>query len=170
MSVDVTNWVWFLGGILLIAAEIQFPHFYAGFFGIAALVVAALRWLHLIENVEISLIVWAFISIVLLLTFRRMVINRLRPEISVQSTDEDLEAIGEVVDVVATVSAGDETGRIRFRGTTWPAVSSGKTIPAGTKAKILYRDNLVWRIEEISGPEQSNGEKLTPPLLTSGEK
>lgn len=170
MSADVINWIWFFGGILLIAAEIQIPHFYSGFFGIAALIVAVLRWLHLLESLEISLIAWAVISIVLLLSFRRMVVNRLSPEISVQSTDEDLEAIGEIVEVVTTISPADSTGRIRFRGTTWPAVSSGKTIPAGTRARILYRDNLIWKVEEFSDPEKSDDEKLSPPLIKSGEK
>jgi membrane protein implicated in regulation of membrane protease activity len=61
--------------------------------------------------------------------------------------DEDLDAFGAIVRVAATVRPDDASGRIEFRGSTWSASSVSGTLPTGSTARIVYRDNLTWIIE-----------------------
>jgi len=167
---DIVSWAWFIGGILLIAAEVQFPHFYSLFFGAGALIIAALHWMGLLTAPIPSIFAWVIISTILLVSLRRLAAKRLHSESTYQLTDEDIDAIGTIVDVVTDVNNTDNQGRIRFRGTTWPATSNHGSIPAGTKAKILYRDCLVWRVEayhELETSEEKN--RLSPPVIRSGE-
>jgi membrane protein implicated in regulation of membrane protease activity len=90
-------------------------------------------------------------------------------ETSVESTDEDMEAIGEVVDVVTTINSTGDQGRIWFRGTSWPALTKEGTILPGKKARILYRDNLIWRVEAAPESEDKN-QVQQKPLILEGEK
>lgn len=78
-------------------------------------------------------------------------------------TDEDLEAVGSVVEVVESVTSSDQKGRVRFGGTTWPAISKEGTIPKGKKAKLILRDNLVWTVEPYDAEElpHSHIEQIT---------
>lgn len=66
--------------------------------------------------------------------------------------DEDLDAFGTVVDVVETVRPDDGSGRIELRGSTWSATSVAGTLPVGSRARIIYRENLTWIIEPYDGP------------------
>lgn len=75
-------------------------------------------------------------------------------------TDEDVEAVGKIVEVVKEVGSGNDHGRIRFGGTTWPAVTKEGVIMAGKKARILYRDNLVWIVEPHIELEKSSSDEL----------
>ncbi len=143
---ETITWIWFGGGVLLLAIELFFPHLIVCFLGGAAIVVAALRWLGLIPGFVESFAVWLVTSVVLLVGLRHFLVKWLPSESSVGITDEDVDAVGTIVEVVETVSEADQ-GRIRFGGTTWPAVSSSGTLLPGQKAKLLYRNNLVWVVE-----------------------
>lgn len=77
---------------------------------------------------------------------------------SYELSDEDLDAVGSIVETLSTVHCGDHSGRIRFRGSTWPATAIAEDIPAGHKARIVYRDNLAWTLEPYDGLAQP-GEK-----------
>ena len=61
--------------------------------------------------------------------------------------------------VLELVASGNSDGRIRHRGSSWPATCLEGSIPEGKKARLLYRDNLVWFVE----PE------MDPDLLADGE-
>jgi len=80
------------------------------------------------------------------------------PQDRYELPDEDLDAVGTVVEVITPVLVENSTGRIRFRGSTWPAVSIADEIPAGQLARIVYRDNIAWVIEAYAGL-QAPGEK-----------
>jgi inner membrane protein len=156
MSPEIVTWIWCASGVLLIAAELVFPHFFAGFLGVAALLVAALRWIGLISSLGASVAVWAICSVILLLTLRHLAMKKLRSESHFQITDEDVEAHGEIAEVVKELNTENNQGRIRYRGTTWPAISKHGVLAPGTKVRILYRDNLNW-IVEPSFEEPSSG-------------
>jgi membrane protein implicated in regulation of membrane protease activity len=158
---DALTWMWLGGGLLLIAFEIAWPHFFTSFFGLGAIVVAVLRWAGVLESFFSCFLVWIVISTVLVLTSRHYAKRFLYGETTYTVTDEDLDAAGEVVEVVSTVIAESATGRVRFRGVTWPAISVGRTIQPGEKAKLLFRDNLIWRIEAVIDPR---GEAAPTPL------
>jgi membrane protein implicated in regulation of membrane protease activity len=137
---------WIIVGIVLILAELIVPGLVLVFLGVGALAVALLIWLGVIDSWVAALTAW-FISSLLLLLVLRSFFQRLMPgDASRQSTDEDLDAFGSVVDVVETITP-EKHGRIHFRGTTWQAACYEDTIEAGSKARIVFRDNLIWVVE-----------------------
>src|SRR5207248_2300786 len=113
----------------------------------------------LVNGMTASLMIWFMSSVVLLISLRHMAVKFLHSESSYQLTDEDVEAAGQIVEVITTVSEDDEKGRVRFRGTTWPAVSREGTILPGQKARLLYRNNLLWRVEPYSASIEENQEQ-----------
>lgn len=70
---------------------------------------------------------------------------------SYELSDEDRDAVGSIVETLSPVRCEDHSGRIRFQGSTWPATAVAEDIPAGQKARIVYRENLAWVIESYDG-------------------
>jgi membrane protein implicated in regulation of membrane protease activity len=160
--IDLITWVWLIAGILLVVTELFIPGLVVCFIGLAAMLVAGLRWLGLLTGMVDSFTVWFLSSIVFLVGLRHLMLKWLPSERTYQMTDEDLEAVGSVVEVVEPVSRTDQKGRVRFGGTTWPATSKEGTISKGKKAKLILRDNLVWTVEayEIEDLPPSNIETI----------
>jgi inner membrane protein len=161
MRWDVFTLVWLACGAGLISIEFGYPHFYSIFFGAGALLVGILHAIGLVDSLTTSLAIWFFSSVLLLITLRHMAIKMLHSESTYQLTDEDVEAAGQIVDVITAVSEHDEKGRVRFRGTTWPAISREGTIQPGQKARLLYRNNLIWRVEPYSAEENQQQKALS---------
>jgi membrane protein implicated in regulation of membrane protease activity len=138
---------WIVAGVVLIILELVVPGAVLIFLGVGALLVALLIWLGMVQTLVSSITAWFIASLVLLLVLRSFFQRFVSGDAEKQSTDEDLDAYGEVVDVVEAVGPSQE-GRIRYRGTTWQAACYDHTIEAGAKAQIVYRENLIW----IVGP------------------
>ena len=137
---------WIVAGAVLIVLELIVPGAILVFLGAGALLVALLVWLGLIQTWVASITTWFIASLILLLALRSLLQRFISGDAERQSTDEDLDAYGEVVDVVEAIAPGEE-GRIRFRGTTWQAVCYDQTLEAGTKAQIICREDLIWTVE-----------------------
>jgi inner membrane protein len=150
MPPEMLTWIWLISGIVLLVSELFIPGLITGFFGIGAILIAVLRWLGIISGLTQSLVAWLGISFVLLVTLRQIALKWFPSQRSFELTDEDVTAAGTVVDVVQEIHPSRSDGRIRFGGTTWPAVSKEGVLLTGTKAKLLYRDNLVWVVEPWS--------------------
>jgi membrane protein implicated in regulation of membrane protease activity len=123
------------------------------FLGLAAVLVGFGRWLGVWDSAMGSLTAWFVLSIVMLVVLRSLVARWLPGDVTVQPTDEDTEALGSIVEVVAEVNATDQRGRIRFQGSSWPAISLKGTLPAGQKVRLLARDNLAWVVEPAEGQD-----------------
>jgi inner membrane protein len=160
---DLITWIWLIGGILLIVTELFVPGLVVCFLGLGAILVACFRWLGFLTGMVDSLTVWFITSIILLVGLRHFLLRYLPSERTFQMTDEDLDAVGSVVEVVESVTSSDQKGRVRFGGTTWPAISKEGTIPKGKKARLILRDNLVWTVEPYDAEElpHSNIEQIT---------
>ena len=65
-----------------------------------------------------------------------------------EEEDEELEESSEDV-------SEEESGKIRFNGTTWRARSLQGTIRAGEQVRIKYRENITWIVEAIGVQEPS---------------
>ncbi len=144
---------WIVGGVILLAAEIIVPGMVLGFLGAAALLVALALWLGLIEGLVQALTSWFIGSIVMLVALRGLFQRMMPGDEAVQSTDEDLDAFGTVVEVAETIPEGEQ-GRIRFRGTTWVATCYERTLEPGSRAKLVTREGITWVVEPIEeGPE-----------------
>ncbi|HEX7926260.1 MAG TPA: NfeD family protein [bacterium] len=150
---DSWTWAWLAGGAILMAAEVAVPGLIVVFLGLAAVTVAAGRWLGLWGSPMGSLTAWFVWSILYLVVLRTLAVRWLPGESTVQPTDEDNAAYGQVVDVVTAVNPQTPEGRIRFQGSSWPAISLQGDIPAGQKARLLSRDNLAWVVEPVNDME-----------------
>jgi inner membrane protein len=153
---DWITWFWLGIGVLLIASELLHLSFTTLFLGVAALIVALLTGVGLVEGLIFSIVVFAVTSLGLVIPLRPLVRKYLPGESQHDPSDEDRNAYGMVVPVIETVHEGDNSGRIRFQGTTWPATSLAGEIPAGTQARLVTRDKLAWIVEPAPDDELSS--------------
>ena len=150
---------WIVAGALMILLELFLPGMVLGFLGSSALIVAVLIWLGWIDTLISALTTWFILSLLLLLSLRGLCLRLVGGRSERQSTDEDGDAYGTVVDVVERISP-DQAGRIHYRDATWQAICYDRPIEAGEKAILAYRENLVWVVEaaglEGGGPLQES--------------
>jgi membrane protein implicated in regulation of membrane protease activity len=144
---DAWTWAWFAGGAILMALELALPGMVAVFLGLAAVVVGLGRWIGLWSSAMGSLTAWFILSIAFLVLLRSLVARWFPSEATQSPTDEDVAAYGQIVEVLTEVNAAQPQGRIRFQGSTWPAISLQGVIPAGQRVRLLARDNLAWVVE-----------------------
>ena len=147
MNPDTITWIWFGAGALLMLTEFLIPGLVVVFLGLGAMLVAVGRWLHLLEGEISSFTAWFIISLALVISLRQLLSRFVPAETSYQSPEEDLNAQGTVVEVLDAVDDQHSVGRIRFQGSSWPATCLEGRIASGDKARLLYRDNLVWVVE-----------------------
>ncbi len=148
---------WLIAGILLMVAEIITPGFVVVFLGLAAVLVGLAAGLGIIGGWMTAIGVWVATSVGLVVALRGTAKKLLPGESERTSTDEDIDALGTVVEVIEDVGPF-ESGRIRFRGSTWAAQSIQDRIPAGRRARILTRDNLIWIVEPVAELSSSTSE------------
>lgn len=141
-------WYWIGAGIALAVLELVVPGAVLVFLGAAAVIVGLLLMAGLISGIVQAFTAWFIISLVLLFTLRGLVQRFMPGDQSWQSTDEDADAYGLIVDVVETIEKMEQ-GRINFRDSTWPATCYEQTLEAGAKARIVTRDNLLWVVEPV---------------------
>lgn len=139
---------WIVVSAVLILLELVVPGMVLMFLGAGALVVALLVWLGLVQSWISSITIWFIVSLLLLVLLRGCVQRLLPGEKETQSTDEDLDAFGKEVDVLETITP-DTAGRISYRGATWQAACYEHTLATGSRARIVYRDELVWVVEPV---------------------
>jgi inner membrane protein len=149
-SPETFTWVFLLGGALLALAELIVPGLVVVFLGSSGMVVGALMWLGVVVSLPVAFAVWVILSVLLILVLRRTLLRFFPAESAFTPFDADAVAFGTTVEVVEEIPQGGQ-GRIRHQGTTWPAVSRGNHIPAGTRVKLVYRDNLAWVVEPVPG-------------------
>ena len=141
---------WIVAGVFMILLEVFLPGMVLGFLGSSALIVAALIWVGWVDTVISALTTWFILSLVLLLSLRGLFLRFVGGRSERQSTDEEEDAYGTVVEVVERITP-DQAGRIHYRDATWQAICYDRTIEAGEKAVLAYRENLAW-VVEAAGP------------------
>ena len=149
MTFDLFTLTWLILGGALILLELAIPGLVVIFFGLSAVIIGLAAGLGLIKSWGLALLAWSLTSAGLVMGVR-MGGKRLSPGVREKALpDEELDAFGKRVEVVEMVGPNLE-GRIRFRGTTWPARALDEELAAGTFARIVTRDNLVWIVERDS--------------------
>lgn len=141
-------WYWIIAGIILVVLELVVPGAVLVFLGAAAVIVGLLLMTGLITGLIQAFTAWFIVSLVLLFTLRGLMLRFMPGDESWQSTDEDADAFGMIVDVAETIEKMEQ-GRIDFRGSTWPATCYEQTLEEGAKARIVTRDNLIWVVEPV---------------------
>jgi inner membrane protein len=170
---DIISWIWLIAGVLLCAIELFIPALVVVFLGLSAMFVALLRFAGIVDSHVASFFVWVIVSVVMVLSLRKMVRKYFPASTNKADIDEDTAAFGQVVDVITATADVHQNGRIRFQGTTWPAITTVGVIAAGQKAKVVFRDNLVWVVEPVqnAGLLEDNQSVLVPQDFTlKGQK
>lgn len=151
--------VWAVIGIACIGMEMLTPGFVMFFFGMGALATAlvslipgvnSVLWLQILFFVGFSLIALIFLR----KHFARIFAGSVFDSSKVASEEA---GAGEIVEVTEIVGPQRE-GRIRFRGTTWRAKTTGVDIAAGSHARIVSLQGMVYKIEPDSDSPEKDKE------------
>lgn len=143
-------WFWVILAVVLIVAEVAIPGGIIVFLGIAGFIVAISMQLGFVATWTNALTLWFVSSLVMVIMLRGVAQKLVGGDSTIANTDEDVDALGEVVEVVATIGPGEAKGRVVFRDVRWNAVGDGSEIPAGDKAQIVTRDNITLVVEKIT--------------------
>lgn len=149
MDGETLTWIFLIGGVILMILEALLPGGVAFFLGISGIGVGLLRWLGILSDPASAVMAWLFSSVALTIAIRPFIKKYFKGETSYKFADEDYEAIDKIVDVVEPVTDKNDSGRIRFNGISWQARTIDGQIPAGSKAKICYRENTTWIVEPL---------------------
>lgn len=154
MDPSTITTIWLIAGIVLMLGELILPGLVVIFLGLGAMLVALLRYIGIITSDITSFTAWFILSLLLILLLRWVFLRIFPPDSYYTATKEDEDATGTTVEVTNTINSHNTEGRIRFRGSTWPAICQNGEIPSGKQARLLYRDNLSWVVEEVSHWEE----------------
>jgi membrane protein implicated in regulation of membrane protease activity len=142
---------WLIGGALLVLLEFLVPGLVVVFLGLGALLTGGVLYLRWITEPVALLAFFAFSSILMLATLRRLIMRFYPSDSERVEADEDKLLIGQKATAISTIYPSDFSGRIRFSGTTWSARSERGEIAEGAEVVIVGRENInfVVRAERI---------------------
>ena len=132
--------VWAVAGIVLLVAEFLVPGFVIFFFGVGALLTALASALlpPVAGSIALQGVIWALGSILSLRFLRRRFSRVFRGDTVEGPSTED---VGATVVVTERITP-DEPGRVRYRGTSWKAISYTESFVPGDRVQIVQEDNL----------------------------
>jgi membrane protein implicated in regulation of membrane protease activity len=137
MNLVIADWHWLVFGMLLMLAEIILPSFTIFWFGLGALIVAALLWLFPTVSLTLQLLTWALASIV----FTALWFTLVRPYMKDRTkAGIALEAVrGETGQVIRAPVEG-ERGTVRFTtpllgDDEWPFICS-EPVAVGERVSV----------------------------------
>ena len=159
MDADILTWIFLGGGLLLMILEFALPGGVAFFLGVSGLIVGFLRFFDVITSTGGSVAAWMVLSVGLTIAIRPFIKRYFKPESSFKYADEDYEAMDQIAEVIEDVTDYDNSGKIRFDGTSWRAKSLEGNIKAGEKVRIRFRENITW-IVEAEGVQEPSKEQL----------
>ena len=144
MGLDIDlGWLWLIGGVLLLAAEVVAPGFFLIFIGAAAIltgVIALALGLSLAPQLAIFAIV-AFLSVRIL--GRRFYQSKYDVSSDPMLNDRVARLLGKVVTVVQPVNA--DGGRVRVGDSEWSA--RGGPAAVGDRVRIVDIDGNCLKVE-----------------------
>lgn len=134
---EIAWWMWLVGGLGLILAELAITSFFVVWFGLGALIVGALLWLWPGLPLSAQLAVWTLASSGMVFLWLRV----FRPGVEAARIGQAQgEAIGEIGLLVNPVEAYGK-GSVRFQrplmgAEAWPCLAD-EAIPAGTRVRVV---------------------------------
>jgi membrane protein implicated in regulation of membrane protease activity len=137
-------WLWVLGGLGLLVVEMVTPGgLFALFFGVSALCVALLAALG--AGLVAQWLVFTALSLVLLLTLRSKLQDRLRPAVTAAIDP----IVGEEAVLMNDLPAGGEA-KAELRGVPWNArAASGIPLRAGQRCRVERVEGLVLWVRGV---------------------
>lgn len=147
--------IWACVGVVLMLAEVIIPGGIVILLGAACLVVASALGIGLIEGAAQAFTLWFISSMVLLLAFRHVTQKLVGGDSHVDNTDEELDLFNKQALVKADIGPGEKSGRVEFQGAEWPALGDGSLIPAGSRVRVICRDNISLVVEALSADQHA---------------
>ncbi|MHC4293017.1 MAG: NfeD family protein [Planctomycetota bacterium] len=140
--------IWFVIGIVLLVMEFALPGLIVFFFGVGAVIVAAVC-LFVDISINAQLLIFIVASVLSLLCLRKWLKGVfLGHTVSKQNLKENLEEfLGQRATVVEKIvpKAG---GKVEFRGTNW-AADAEQEIQEGTVVEIIDKDNITLKVKPL---------------------
>ena len=136
-------WLWLLLGFLLFALELATPGgFFVVFFGVGAVVVAALAAFDIAGPLWLQCALFGVISLASMLLFRKPIQNRFS-----RSSGRAVDSLVGETAVSMDLIGVRQMGRAELRGTVWSACNSGEAaIAAGQRCSVERVDGLTLYI------------------------
>ncbi len=144
---------WIVLAIIFGVAELVVPGAVLMFLAASGLLVAVCIAMGLVDTWMSVLTLWFISSLVMLIALRGLVTRFVPGDESYSNTEEILDDLGEIVEVVKTIGPGENIGRVSFRDINWNAVSDGSEIGKGEKVKIVSRDNITLIVEPATAED-----------------
>jgi membrane protein implicated in regulation of membrane protease activity len=140
---------WFLLGIALMLLELLMPGFVVIFFGIGAIITAAITYFGLSGNLTVQIVIFLVTSIVSLVLFRRkwsasfkgVVARKFKQGESIDNI------IGKKAVVKEDIIPGKLQGKVEFNGTMWD-VECDEHVKAGGVVEIIEQKNLKLKVKK----------------------
>lgn len=137
--------LWLVLGLLLMIAELAIPGFVAFFFGVGALVAAAVA-----QFTDVSTLtqgyVFAAASVLSLALGRRLFSATLHGKRGAPVADADDDGLAGAAATVTEAIEPPRTGRVALRGSEWAAVAA-RPIGKGETVTVVSRNNITLTVE-----------------------
>lgn len=138
-------WGWVVIGVLLLGAELFIieADFFLVFLGAAAVITGLLGLAMPVIPEWAQWLIFAGLSVVSMVLFRKQVYQLLRPNVPDMADD----MLREELQLPVGLPVG-ATCRVELRGSTWTARNEGpEPIPAGVKVRVVGVDGITLRVE-----------------------
>jgi len=138
-------WHWLLVGLVLVAAEMAAAGgFYVIFFGVAALLIALLQLVGIVDATWLQLLLFSVFSVASLLFFRNPLMRRLH----LTGGATDIDSLSGARGTVLEAMAPGAPGRVEVRGTTWSARNVGSTaLQNGARCDVVRSERLTLLVK-----------------------
>jgi inner membrane protein len=147
MDIDIV-WIWGIGGLALLAAELVAPGFYLLWVGCAALIVCGVAASFEVP-LKAQLLVFAVSALATCIAGwfvyrgQRLTAAGLRPDDINESTVQMLGSIGEVLE-----PGGAGQMRIKVRDSVW--LATGPDLAAGMRVRVIGQNGTVLKVEALT--------------------
>ena len=141
------QYVWIIVGLAIMSMELFLPGFILCFFGLGAVLTGLLK-IFIPMGVNAQLVIFAILSIVLLVSFRRYAQGYFTGRVSNPNpTGRAMEThAGETAIVTEDIIPNSPKGKVEFHGTSWNA-DADVEIKKGAKVTILERHDLTLKVK-----------------------
>jgi membrane protein implicated in regulation of membrane protease activity len=138
-------WHWLLLGLVLVATEMAAAGgFYFIFFGVAALLIALLQLVGIVDATWLQLLLFSVLSVASLLLFRNPLMRRLH----LTGGATDIDSLSGARGTVLEAMAPGAPGRVEVRGTTWSARNVGSTaLQNGARCDVVRSERLTLLVK-----------------------
>jgi len=138
------GWLWLIGGVLLLIAEVIAPGFFLVFIGAAAMATGLFTLLFGLGTVP-ELALFALYALLAVMVGRRFYANRASDSADPLLNDRGRRLVGKVVTVVVAVD--EHSGRVRVGDGDWSA--RGGPAAVGERVRITRVDGNCLNVEAI---------------------